>query len=234
MAIDACCHSCAHEKDSPCLSKVPLFSKLSSSELADLQPLVRTRVYSKGEFIFQEGEGSDSLFIVNSGTVKISKLSGEGKEKIIRFLFTGDFFGQFALLQEKMHDSHAIVLDDAMVCSIRRQDFLPIMEANAKMAHAFLLAMSERLHETEEWMGTVTLLEAEQRLAKLLLLFFGKNGHNMTFELPVPKKELAALIATTPETFSRKLASLEEQGIIAVSSKSITIRDLESLQMLAG
>ncbi|MCL6459733.1 MAG: Crp/Fnr family transcriptional regulator, partial [Gorillibacterium sp.] len=154
-------------------------------------------------------------------------------EKIVRFLFPGDFFGQFALLQEKKHDAHAEVLDAATVCIIHKQDFLPIIENNSKMAYSFVIAISELLHQAEEWISTISLLETEQRLAKLLLLFHEKNGSLPSFTLPVPKKELAALLGTTPETLSRKLASLEKQGLISFMRKNVTIHDLAGLKAIS-
>ena len=228
-----CCNHCDHSAETSCLSKVPIFNNLTSSEIETLQPVIQTKYFAKGDYIFREGETSDSLFVVNQGTIKISKLSGEGKEKIVRFLFPGDFFGQFALLQEKKHDAHAEVLDAAAVCIIHKQDFLPIIENNAKMAFSFVLAISELLHQAEEWMSTISLLETEQRLAKLLLLFHERNDFVASFDLPVPKKELAALLGTTPETLSRKLASLEERGLISFVRKRVTIHDLEGLKAIS-
>src|SRR5690242_16639317 len=149
---------CHHNENEPtCISRVPIFEHLTPEERCELHAVVQSRPYKKGDFIFREGERSDTLFVLSEGTVKISKVSGEGKEQIIRFLFPGDFFGQFALLQEKTHHANAEVLDSAVICSIHKPDFHRLMELNSKMAYRFLLAMSERLQQADDWMGTLSL-----------------------------------------------------------------------------
>lgn len=222
--IMACPHS-----EQTCLHKVPIFESLTESELDAMACLVQSKRYEKGDFIFREGEKSQSLFVVNEGHVKLSKLTDSGKEQITRFLFPGDFFGQFALLQDKTHYANAEVLDSAVICFIRKKDFQAMLETNAKMAYRFLLAVSERLQQADEWMGTISLLEVGRRLAKVLLLFDERSQRPAPFQLPVPKKELAAWIGTTPETLSRKLSQFQEQGLIAHDGKKLHI--LEPLRL---
>lgn len=226
--------TCNHQTNRSCIHRVPIFEHLTTEEIDALTVATQSKSYKKGEFIFREGEKSETLFVLNEGTVKISKLSDVGKEQIIRFLFPGDFFGQFALLQEKNHYANAEVLDASVVCSIHKQDFQTIMEQNSKMAYRFLLAVSERLRQADEWMGTISLMETERRLAKLLMLFYEKNNAQPEVRLPAQKKELAALLGTTPETLSRKLAFFEEQGLLSVARNSIIIRQPELLQHYAG
>jgi len=213
---------------------VPIFEGLTSDEEEALQAVVRSRRYGKGDFIFREGEQSEFLFVLHEGTVKISKSSDRGKEQIMRFLFPGDFFGQFALLQEKKHYANAEVLDSAVICSIHKQDFRGLLERNSTMAYRFLLAMSERLQQADEWMGTISLMEVDRRLAKLLLLFLEKNASQPKLRLPVPKKELASLLGTTPETLSRKLSALEEMGFIRMERRHLMICQPEQLSAYAA
>ena len=226
--------NCAHQENHSCVHRVPIFEQLTDAEAETLASAVQSRHYRKGELIFREGERSDRLFIVNEGVLKLSKLSGEGKEQIIRFLFPGDFFGQFALLQEKTHYANAEVLAPAIICTIHKQDFQPIMEQNARMAYRFLLAVSERLAQADDWIGTLSLMETDRRLAKLLMILYERGNAQAEVRLPVQKKELAALLGTTPETLSRKLADLEQQGLLTVARNSVVIHQPQLLSELAS
>lgn len=226
--------NCTHHEPHSCIHRVPIFEQLTEEDAAALSSAVQSKPYRKGERIFREGERSDRLFIVNDGILKLSKLSEEGKEQIIRFLFPGDFFGQFALLQEKNHYADAEALSPAVICTIRKQDFLPIMAQNAKLAYRFLLAVSERLAQADEWIGTLSLMETDRRLAKLLMAFYERNNGQAEIRLPVQKKELAALIGTTPETLSRKLAEFDQQGYLTVARNDIIILQPQRLSELAG
>lgn len=225
--------TCTSHGNHSCIHKVPIFENLTPQEIATVAAVVQSKHYNKGDYIFHEGEKSDKLFIINEGTVKISKLSHIGKEQIIRFLFSGEFFGQFALLQEKNHYADAEVLDTSVICFIHKQDFLHILEQNPKLAYRFLLAVSERLGQADEWLGTISLMETEQRLAKLLILLYDKNHLQPEIQLPAQKKELASLLGTTPETLSRKLSFLDEQGLISVTRNKVMIRKPQLLRKLA-
>lgn len=226
--------ACNHHTNESCIHSVPIFKHLTTNEVEMLDAVIQSKQYKKGEFIFREGEKSETLYILHEGTVKISKLSDTGKEQVIRFLFPGDYFGHFAFLQEKKHYANAEVLDSASICCIQKRDFQQILEHNPKMTYQFLLAISERLAQADEWMGTISLMETEQRLAKLLLLFYEKNNAQSEIRLPVKKKEMAALLGTTPETLSRKLAHFEELGIIFQAQHSIIIRQPKLLKDFAG
>jgi CRP/FNR family transcriptional regulator len=189
---------------------------LSDEEVEILHKVTFQRKYEKNESIFCEGERSEKLYVISRGVVKISKLTEEGKEQIYRFLFPGDFFGQFSLLQNKTHYANAEALEPAIICQIHKADFARIVGEHPHMAYRLLLAVSERLQQADEWISTISLLDVERRLAKILLLFYQKNADSHGFvKLPVAKKELAAWIGTTPETISRKFTNFESLGILS-------------------
>lgn len=231
---------CQHEGHdcgaSSCIHRIPIFESLTEEEVNALSPVIHTHHYKKGEIIFREGEPAFSLYFVNDGVIKISKLSDEGKEQIFRILFSGDFFGQFALLQNRNHYANAEVIETATVCQINSEDFKKAMEHNPEMAFRFILAISEKLRESDEWMGTISLLEVERRLAKALLIFHKKSqAGDKPFQLPVSKKEFASLIGTTPETLSRRLAYFESLNLLVLEDrKHIRIIDSEGLEQITG
>ncbi|MBP1932355.1 Crp/Fnr family transcriptional regulator [Ammoniphilus resinae] len=229
--------SCDHQNHAEtCVRHVPVFTEMTDEEAELLQKVTYRHCYDKGEYIFQEGDPSNTLFVVHEGLIKLSKLSDEGKEQIIRLLFPGDFFGQFSLLENKNHYANAEVLEPTTVCEIHREDFIPVLERNPAMAIRFLLALSERLHQADEWISTISLLEVERRLAKALLLFHEKTKINhQQVLLPISKKDFASLIGTTPETLSRKLVYFESLGFLRlIGKKDVQILDPKGLLDLAG
>jgi CRP-like cAMP-binding protein len=226
------CHN--HQKGS-CVRSVPVFKGLNNEEVDALNQVVKSRTYHKGEFIFREGDSSDTLYVVHKGTIKVSKVTEEGKEQIIRILFPGDFFGQYALLENKKHYADAEVLEDTTVCHLHKNDFKIILERNPAMAMNFMMALSELLQIADEWIGTISLLEVERRLAKALLLFFERENGGEYFQLPVPKKDFASLIGATPETLSRKLVHLQSLQVLELDGRrGIRLLDVEKLKEIAG
>ena len=228
-----CENCCAHE--SACITSVPVFQGMNETDLLLLQKVTRSKDFQKGEFIFREGEGSETLFIVKEGLIKLTKTSAEGKEQIVRLLFPGDFFGLFALLRNEKHYTNAEALGKTVICSVDKKDFLKMMESHSEMSFRFLLALNDRLYEADESVGFLGLMEVEQRLARALLLFHDKmKAKNGTFTLPISKKDLASFIGTTPETISRKLLSFMSQNLINTDGRrNIKILELEQLKLLA-
>ena len=225
------CTSCA---SSSCVGRVPVFKGLSHSEIHQIESIVESNVYDKGTFVFREGEKSDSLFVLNEGLVKLTQSSSDGKEHIIRFLFPGDYFGQFALLQNKQNYVSAEMIESGTVCLLHRKNFIPLLEKNTTLAYNFLLSMSEQLHHAEDWAAALHMLEVDKRLAKILLYFRSKDDSKNKIHLPASKKEIAAMIGTTAETLSRKLNYFEELNLIIVDKRVIHILDPESLQNMSG
>lgn len=231
------CHTCENIEGGSlsCLSRVPVFAQLHDAEVQLLHSVMQTSHYHKGEHIFREGDRADSLFVLNRGIIKLTKLEDNGKEHILRLLFPGDFLGQFALLQEKPHYASAQAADTSDVCRIYRKDFMDILRRSPDTAARFMTALSGQLEEADSWAAVLTLLEADRRLAKMLLYFRQKVDPISTeFTLPVSKKELAGMIGATPETLSRKLRQLTKDGIIAVSNRNLRIIDEAALRRLAG
>jgi CRP-like cAMP-binding protein len=223
-----------HTSTGSCVRHVPIFHGLNDDEICLIQQAVVSTTYQKGEYIFQEGEQSDTLYIVHKGLVKVSKFSDEGKEQIIRLLFPGDFFGQYALLENKQHNAYAEVLEESAVCLIHKEKFRTILERNPNIAMKYMMVLSERLQAADDWIGAISLMEVERRLAKALLSFFEKE-QKLEFELPVSKKDFASLIGTTPETLSRKLVSLQENQLLKLKGrKGIQLLAVEGLKEIAG
>lgn len=230
----SCEHGCSHE--SSCITSVPVFKGLDEKDRQALQQVTRSRMFLKGEFIFRDGEQSETLFVVNEGLIKLTKMSAEGKEQIVRLLFPGDFFGLFALLKNEKHYVNAEAVGNTVICYLEKKDFLKVMENNADLSFRFLLAVNDRLYEADESVGLLSLMEVEQRLARALVLFHDKmQAQNGTFTLPITKKDLAGYIGTTPESVSRKLLSFMSQGLIHMDGRrNIQILELEQLKQIAG
>ncbi|MFZ7945828.1 MULTISPECIES: Crp/Fnr family transcriptional regulator [Bacillaceae] len=229
-----CEHCCSHE--SSCITSVPVFKGMDKEDLQLLQKVTRSRRFSKGEFIFREGECSETLFVVKEGLMKLTKTSAEGKEQIVRLLFPGDFFGLFSLLRNEKHYVNAEAIGSpTVICYIEKEDFLKTMEKNADLSYRFLLAVNDRLYEADESVGFLSLMEVEQRLARALILFHDKmKARTGAFTLPITKKDLASFIGTTPESVSRKLLAFMSQKLIAMDGRrQIQILELDRLKEMA-
>ncbi|MEH7246626.1 Crp/Fnr family transcriptional regulator [Neobacillus niacini] len=228
-----CCELCPQE--SSCLTTVPVFNGMKTEDIQALRKVTRSSKFQKGDYIFREGDHSETLFVVKEGLIKLTKTSAEGKEQIVRLLFPGDFFGLFSLLRDENHYMNAEPVQETVICLIEKKDFLQTMERNSDLSFRFLLAMNDRLYEADETVGNMSLLEVEQRLARALVLFHDKmNTKTGAFTLPITKKDLASFIGTTPESVSRKLLAFMSQRYIHMEGqRQIQILELDELKRIS-
>lgn len=221
-------------KENVCVSLVPIFNHLEEEQMIEIMKMARSTSYKKGEIIYYAGEESDSLYIVGRGKIRIYRLSESGKEQLVRILSPGDFTGELALFNQSIHDSYAEAMEKTNVCTIKGSDIQKILLKYPSIALKILGEFSRRLEKSEKQTTLFATEKVERRIAIFLSEYIDNNeGESMEVTLPMSKKDLASYLGTTPETISRKLRSLEDEGYIKQKSgRKIEILDLDGLLLI--
>lgn len=212
------------------LRKVPLFAGLSDEDLQKLERVSIRKTYPKENVIFFEEDEGDSLFIIVSGRVKVTKISGDGKEIILAILGDGEFFGDMSLLDSERRSATVIALDETEVCTMRRREFLDLLHDSPMLAVKLLEVLSRRLREANRKIGNLALLDVYGRLARILMDFARLEGRRLddnriAFRRPT-HQAIANMIGTSRETVTRTLNDLHRRGYIELEGKEIIIKDL--------
>ncbi len=229
--------ACKKCKGRYCASKASIFSILEEPQLKEITDKINRRAYKKGEMIFFEGEMSDKLYVINSGKVKIFKYTKEGKEQILYIVSSGDFLGDLSLLKKDEFKFNAEALEDVNICELTKDDFDKVVKQNPEIALKILEILYERISKLENLVQSLSTKDIETRISGLLLGLikdFGipENGL-IRLELPLSREDMANYIGVTRETISRKLNSMQEEGIIElIGNKTIVLNDLEYLEEL--
>ena len=230
---DCSCENCNH---SLCAKKVPIFSFLSDDELIKIVDMTGHKFYKKGDMLCSQGQKSDTLFIINEGQVKISKLTKEGKEQIVHIFTSGDFFGELSLFSsDEIYNFNVYAISDVKICTLTKQDMDKIIMSNPEISIKLLQVISKRLAQTENLAQNLATNDAEIRVAFMLLEFGEKYGvatnQGLQINLPINREEMANYVGVTRETISRKLSIFEELGIISLKgNKVIIIKQLDILK----
>ncbi|MBU3160333.1 Crp/Fnr family transcriptional regulator [Clostridium frigoris] len=229
---DCSCGNCNH---SLCAKKVPIFSFLSDDELAKIVDMTGHKVYKKGDMLCSLGAKSDTLFIINEGQVKISKLTKEGKQQIVHIFTSGDFFGELSLFSnDEIYNFDAYAISNVKICTLTKQDMDRIIMSNPKISLKLLQVISKRLTQTENLAQNLATNDAEIRIAFMLLEFGEKYGapvnQGLKINLPINREEMANYVGVIRETISRKLSIFEELGIISLKGNKVLI--IKQIDML--
>ena len=213
-----------------CVSIVPIFNHLEQEQMDEIMVAARSVSYKKGEIIYQAGDQSNALYIVNKGKIKIYRLSESGKEQLLRILTPGEFTGELALFNEGVHEAFAEAMADTQVCMIRRADIQALLLKFPSISLKILTEFSKRLEQSEKQTARFATEKVETRLALFLAECLDPDSREVEFTLPMSKKDLASYLGTTPETISRKLSDFEAAGLIKQKPhKKIEIIDLDEL-----
>ena len=217
-----------------CVSRVPVFASLSAQDQQRVEGLARATHLKTGETAYRADEDLSQLMVLHTGRLKIFRLSADGSEQLIRVLGPGDFTGETSVFTGQRPDDYATALDECQLCVFRHQDLETLVRKHPEIGLRLLATVSARLSETEHRLSSLTSRDVESRLADYLLgLSSTWRGGVATVTLPLAKKDVASLLDTTPESFSRALKSLARAGLIVIGAgRSVSITQPDRLQQL--
>lgn len=207
-----------------------LFQGLPERELAEIEKIVIEKKIGRGETIFFEGDEGNGFYIVAEGRVKIFKMSLQGKEQILHIFGEGEPFGEVPVFHGQPFPATAEALMATRVLFFPRRDFIHIVTQSPSIALNMLAMLSMRLRRFANQIESLSLKEVPARLASYLLYLSEEQGGVDSVELEISKGQLASLLGTIPETLSRILGKMSEEGLIEVQGRTIRLLDRAGLE----
>ena len=202
------------------LKKSRLFSGFKDSELNEVATAITHKTITNGEILFYEKDIAHAFYIVDTGKVKIHKVSPEGKEQILMIASPGDSFAEAALFGGGKYPATAVAMSDGKVFVIHRDKFISLIEKNPTIAINLIGRLSELLHKLNRLVEDLSLTDINTRLAHYFVAKIEdgnlSDSENIKLTLTEKKTVLASLLGTIPETLSRSLKKLSKEKIISV------------------
>lgn len=222
-----------------CVHRVPVFSSLNHEDLIKVSALIRHREFQKGETIFLEGGKPDSLILINDGSAKAFKVTPDGREQILYVFSQGDFFGEQYLFGNLTASYTVTALETVQACMLSKEHFRQMLRSHPDIAIEIIEELGERMAQLENAMQTMGTRNVDARIGTLLLDYavkFGSEAPEGTLiRLPLSREGMANYLGVARETVSRKLAVLENEGVIrSLNNKTILLLDRAALQTAAG
>ena len=211
------------------LQSVALFWDLKKEELGYISEKMVSRKYESGNYIFMEESDGEQCFFVVKGSVKVTRLSKEGREVILAMLNHGDFFGEMSLLDGESRSANVIALEKTEVLTLNRKDFLIVLHEYPKIAIQLLKELASRLRKSDRHIASLSLSDAEKRIALCIIRFADergiiRNGRVTIAKIPI-QQDIANMAGTSRETVSRALTVLEKEQLIERSGRELIIID---------
>ena len=220
------------------LKEIPLFNLVKPSERQLLAGEITETRYTKGQFIFREGDPAEFFHIVKEGAVKCVKTSSEGKEVTLKVLMPGDLFCcEAAVFDGGPHPGCAQPMGEVSVLRLRKKAYFEMLKRNPEAAVEVIKYLGNRLNEAQEKAKVLALDGAEQRLAGLLVDLVERSGvregsgHRLGVRLT--RQDLANMVGITTETAIRIMVRFKIAKIVTGTAKTLIILDLPKLRRIA-
>lgn len=229
--IKAACEECS-------LRELCLPLGLEKTDLAALEKAVkRTHKVKKGEFLYRIGEPMVSLYALRSGSAKTYEISLGGDIQITGFHLAGELMGMDGISTSR-HHCDAVALESAEVCEIPFDGLEQLAREIPGLQHQLFRILSREIVADGELLLMLGKMNAEERLAACLLSFsrrFARLGRSeIDFTLSMSRQDLGDYLGLALETVSRLFSRFQDEGLLKVESRHVSLLDLPTLRTMAG
>jgi CRP-like cAMP-binding protein len=207
------------------LRTIPLFADVGDEGLQSISDLLIERRMPKHHTIVEEGLPGDYMYVIREGQVKVTKLSGDGREKILELLGPGDFFGEMSLLDNAERSASVKSLTETRILALARNDFLKELRRNPDLAMAVIQELTRRVRTMDEQASALSFQRVKERTQGLLRRLAKEapepDGRRATPALT--HQQIADMIGTSRETVTRVVKRLKAQGWLEQRGKRYVV-----------
>ncbi len=209
---------------------------MSNEELKKVSDSKITKKFKKGEALFEEGEKLDGVFCVRDGVSKLSKLSANGKDQIVKLASKGEVMGQRSVIAEESTNLSAVAVSDMEVCFIPKESIVQTLNTNPNFAVEVLRHMAHDLKEADDVIINMSQKTVKQRIAEAFIYLkdnFGED-ENGFLRLNLSREDMSNVVGTATESTIRIISEFKKKGLIETSGKKTKIKDLKKLRDLVN
>ncbi|RYG00299.1 MAG: response regulator, partial [Chitinophagaceae bacterium] len=180
--------------------------------------------YPKKQILYQQGNRPRFVYLVVSGKLKSVKMHEDGKEYIQELFGENDFIGHIPIIEDKNYDDSAIVLENAELLQLPKDDFLQMMSAEPAVLQKFVRLMTKNIRDKEDRLLTLAYSSLRKRIAKALLDIDTKyNSENHSNAIDISRDDIAHYVGTATESLIRTLSDFKHEKLINITDGRISL-----------
>ncbi|WP_323014116.1 Crp/Fnr family transcriptional regulator [Devosia sp.] len=216
---------------------LPLFANMQDAELDRLLARATMRRVPMGEAVYEQGQKATQFFLLLHGRLKVTQVTPEGQQIIVRVVHPGDLFGFAQALQRNDYPGTPIAAAESLVICWPNEVWGSFVEQNPHLAVNAMRTIGQRLQEAHTRIREMSTQEVERRVAHAVLRLIEQAGKRepdgVRIDFPLTRQDVAEMTGTTLHTVSRLFSAWESQGIVKGGRQKLLVRDAERLQALA-
>ncbi|MCW3490676.1 Crp/Fnr family transcriptional regulator [Dethiobacter alkaliphilus] len=190
-----------------------------------------SRQFTPGSVLLEDGFSCNNIFFILDGSIRISRISEEGREVVLYRIHRGDFclMTAYSIMTDTDFPAIAQVEEQTEVIALPAKDFKQILQENPQLQSFIFASSLNRLKDVIGVLENITFTGIKQRLAKFLIMLANQHSSDM---LKITHEQIALEIGSSREVISRTLKNLEEEGAVRLSRGRIQILSLDSLKKI--
>ena len=207
---------------------------LTRQELMRVSACKTGKIYKKGQVIFEEGETLNGVYCVRDGVCKLTKLSENGKDQVVKLVVKGGLLGKRSLVTEQKTNLSAVALNDMEMCFIPKSEIMADLVKNPKFTMDVLKKMANDLKDSDISLVNMAQKSVKRRMAEILIYIYDNLGTNADdyLNIVISREDYASIVGTATESAIRILSQFKKDGLISTKGKQIKIEDYGSLKWI--
>ena len=206
------------------LRRVPLFSLLTVAQAEVISGAVIKRRFKRGEALVEQGQKSNALFILLTGSARVMTSDSRGREVILATLAQGDYLGEMSIIDNEPHSATVRAEVQTDVLMLGRAEFARCLTENASMSLVVMRGLVKRLRHADRKIESLALLDVYGRVAHALLDFaVADEQGQLLIRDKISRQDLAKMVGASREMVSRVMKDLEERGFIEALPNGATL-----------
>jgi CRP/FNR family transcriptional regulator len=204
-----------------------LFGEATEAGVVSSEHLFTMCEMPRGTRVFDQGDTTRIVYVVKRGAVRIARETPDGKDVTVALLGAGDFFGEETLFDDRPRTTVAVVMEDALLCTVRADDLFGLLAADPALALNVAKLLSGRLDDARATMEDLAYARVGDRIVHLYRKLAAEHGVPVAggtrVDLRLTHADVASLVGSTRETVSAEIAKLVEAGRLCHDGRAIVV-----------
>ena len=219
------------------LRKIPLLSRLSDRELDLFRDGVTLWEIPKRSVVYLPGDPATSLFIVNGGRLKVSRVTEDGRELTLRYVGALEVFGEECVFLREPRREMIEAVEPSLITEVPASVFDRMLEDHPELYRDLVMLELKKRQALEERVEELIFVDVKAKLARLLVDLMKEYGQkepdgSIRIRLRITHQEIASYIGSTRETVSLTLSQFRQKGIIRTERRQLIIVQPNELRRL--
>ena len=207
-----------------CIKDIWLFSEFDSEDMTALASVGRRKTYRQGDVVFHQGDAAESMFLIKSGRIKLSKIFEDGHQATLDYRKAGDTFGENIFGEAIRYPVTAWCMETTYTCGFKRSDFEQLVLEHPSIGLRVIQKQSEHIASLTTRLGDMTIPSLEERLYQVLINVAGEHGvavdQGVRIQFPLTHEDLSFLTGSHRVTISKTIKKLKNSGKITKEGHS--------------